>query len=490
MSFASLLFILFFFPAVLLLYWSLPRRASWQNAVLVIAGYLYFASWGPKALPIFMAAAVVNYAILLGLRKRDEAGVPTRAKVLLPLGVAYNLGQLLLLKYLGFFESTVEGLAQLFGTQTHLPAVQLILPIGISFWTLQILALLIDVAYGRREAPKSLLDFAAFVAFFPQILSGPIARSDLLEQMQVPRRLTAQAFARGGSLFLLGYAMKFLVSATLGDWTQGVFANPDQFDRSSHWLALFAYTMQIFCDFAGYSLIAQGLACFFGLSLVDNFRFPFLARNISDFWKRWHISLTNFLFDYIYTPLVTGSGLLRGKLATGLFVVLLASGLWHGATWMFVLWGALHGAVLAIAHRWDEFYRSLCRKDRVWVQRRKSKAYVGAAWFLTQFWFLLSLIPFRMPSLEAAGQFALGLLGGGGSQHLVLGDSISNKANMCLCLVFVGIYHLSATERGGRVVAWFMRWPAPLRGIVYGLALVYLFIFKPLSEGAFIYAQF
>lgn len=490
MSFANPLFLLIFFPAVLLLYWALGPRTSWQNMVLVVSGYLYFASWGPKALPVFVAAAFVNYAIMVGLRKRDDDGLPVRAVVLLPLGVIYNLGQLLLLKYLGFFEDTFSGLAHLMGVQADLPVVRLILPIGISFWTLQIVGILIDVAYGRREAPKSLLDFAAFVAFFPQILSGPIARADLLEQMQVPRRFSAHAFARGGFLFLLGYSMKFLVSATLGDWTQGVFSTPSQFDSSSHWLALFAYTMQIFCDFAGYSLIAQGLACFFGLSLVDNFRFPFLARNISDFWKRWHISLTNFLFDYVYTPLVTGSGLLRGRLAAGLFVVLLTSGLWHGATWMFVLWGALHGAVLAIAHRWDEFYRGLCRKDKIWVKRRKSVVYAFGAWFITQFWFMLSLVPFRMPSLDGVAQFASGLFGGGGVQHLVLGDSVSSKANMLLCLAFVGIYHLSATDRGGRVVAWFMRWPAPLRGFVYGLAIIYLFIFKPLSEGAFIYAQF
>jgi alginate O-acetyltransferase complex protein AlgI len=283
--------------------------------------------------------------------------------------------------------------------------------------------------------------------------------------------------------------MKFLVASFLSGLVDDVYAAPQRFSAAAHWLALYAYTCQIFCDFAGYSLIALGLGECFGLRLVENFRFPFLAKNVSDFWKRWHISLTNFLFDYIYTPLVTGEGRLRGKLGAGLFIVLLVSGLWHGATWMFVLWGALHGLVLMGAHRWDEFYRSLCRKDRVWVQRRKSRAYAWGAWSLTQGWFMLSLIPFRSPNLEVALGFTRGLFGFGGEEGVTFGN-VSTKLNMGVCLSFVVLYHLAGTEPGKRVMAALARVPAPVRGIAYGAVVVYLFLFKPLSEGAFIYAQF
>lgn len=490
MSFSSVLFLAVFLPATLALYWLLPRRRAVQNGVLLAASYLFFASWGPSALPVLLAATGVNYALLRALRARGADGLPSAARPVLVLGLGYNLGQLFLLKYLGFFAGTVEALAALGGGTLSLPAVHLLLPIGLSFWTLQLCAYLVDVAYGRRPPPESLLDYALFAAFFPQIVSGPIPRGELLDQMQQPRHPAAEAFARGGFAFLLGYTLKFLVAGTVSGVVDPVYAAPARYDAASHWLALYAYAMQIFGDFAGYSLMAIGLAECFGLRLMENFRFPFLARNISDFWKRWHISLTTLLFDYIYTPLVTGSGWMRGRLAAGLFVVLLVSGLWHGATWMFVLWGGLHGLALVVAHRWDEQYRGWCRKDRRWVARRKSRSYVLVAWALTQLWFLFSLIPFRAPDLATAGQFLAGLFGAGGGERVPLGVNISASLNMLVCLAFVVLYHAMATAPGQKLAGWLWRTPAPLRGVAYGLLVVYLFLFKPLSEGAFIYAQF
>jgi len=490
MSFSSLLFLLGLLPITVLAYWALPRRAGAQNTVLLLASLLFFASWGPALVPVLLAAIGVNYGLLSALRARNASSSPQRAGLVLALGLTYNLGQLLLFKYLGFFASTASALATLLGGSISLPTLHWLVPVGLSFWTLQILAHLIDVAYGRRTPPAHWLDYAVFVSFFPQTLSGPISRGDLLDQLGAPRQPLAADFARGGFAFLLGYVMKFLVAGTLAGLADPVFADGSSYNRSAHWLALFAYTSQVFCDFAGYSLMAQGLAALFGLHLIDNFRFPFLALNISEFWKRWHISLTQLLFDYIYTPLVTGDGWMRGRLATGLFVVLLVSGLWHGATWMFVIWGALHGLALMLAHRWDGFYRGLCRQNRVWVQRRKSRAYVLTGWALTQTWFLLSLIPFRSPTLDAALGFAKGLLVSSGGEALAIGGSIAGKLNGLVCLLFVVIYHLAGTASGQRGVAYWQGVPAWGRGVCYGLVIVYLFLFKPLSEGAFLYAQF
>ncbi len=489
MSFSGILFLLFFLPTTVALYWLVPRRPTAQNLVLLIASYIFFISWGPKAILMFLLATGVNYALLLTLRQRDAEGTPVHGKSVRLIGVLYNIGQLLLLKYLGFFAGTIESLSKIFGGGIDIPALSWILPIGISFWTLQLTAYLVDVSYGRREGPRSLLSFATFTAFFPQLVSGPIPRGDLLDQMEKPRAPSAEQFSRGGFELLLGYVMKFLVAATLTKIVDPVYADPGSYDTFSHWLALLAYAFQIFCDFAGYSLIALGLARFFSLQLIENFRFPFLARNISEFWSRWHISLTNILFEYIYTPLVTGDGFMRGRLAAGLFIVLVVSGLWHGATWMFVLWGALHGAALAIAHRWDEFYRGLCRKDRAWVARRKTRSYLVLGWILTQGWFLLSLIPFRAQELSVALPFLSGLLGSGGElsyRFASLGDAL----NTSLCLLMVPIYHLSATQRCQAIVRMLFSAPAVLRGVSYGTVIVYLFLFKPLSEGAFVYAQF
>lgn len=490
MSFSSVLFFVVFLPGTLALYWLLPRGRVVQNAVLLVASHLFFISWGgPKAISIFLLATAINYALLMRLKEKSEDGAPRHAGQVLGIGIFYNLGQLLLLKYLGFFEETAQHIASLFGSDVSLPSLSLLLPIGISFWTLQLIAYLIDVAYGRRKPPQSPLDFAVFVSFFPQLLSGPIARGDLIDQLEKPRSPEASQFGRGSFEFLLGYVMKFLVAGTLGKYVDPVYANPASYDTASHWLTLYAYTCQIFCDFAGYSLMALGIGRLFGITLIENFRFPFLARNISDFWKRWHISLTNILFDYIYTPLVTGSGPMRGRLGLGLFLVLLVSGLWHGATWMFVLWGALHGLVLMTAHRWDDFYRGLCRKDRSWVQRRKSATYVWTAWALTQGWFMLSLIPFRSPDLATAATFASGLFGSEGTSTYLFGK-LSNLLNVVVCLLLVPVYHWTATEQGKRVVNALFQLPAPVRGIGYGVTVVYLFLFQPLSEGVFVYANF
>lgn len=489
MSFSGLLFLVLFLPAALALYWLVPRTARAQNAVLLLTSYAFIYSWGPKAFLVFLLTTAVNYALLSAARKRDEDSEPVHGRWILLVGVAYNLGQLLALKYAGFFADTVANLARVFGPGIDVPALSWVLPIGISFWTLQLTAYLVDVAYGRRVAPRNLLDFATFAAFFPQIVSGPIARGDLIDQMERPRSVAVTDFSRGAFEFGLGYVMKYLVASTLADVVNPVYADPGQYGLAAHWLALVSFAFQVFCDFAGYSLMALGLARFFGLQLIENFRYPFLARNISDFWKRWHISLTNLLFDYIYTPLVTGNGWMRGRLAAGLFVVLVVSGLWHGATWMFVLWGALHGAALAIAHRWDTFYRGLCRQDRVWVTRRKSATYAAVGWVLTQGWFLLSLIPFRAPDMNVATRFAAGLLGGGGTATIAV-PSIATVFNLILCLLFVPLYHWAASEPGRQTFAWLARSPAALRGCAYGFVLVYLFLFQPVSDGAFLYAQF
>lgn len=487
MSFSSVLFLVFFLPATLAAYWLLPRHRRVQNGVLLAASTLFYFSWGPSALLLFATTTLVNYGLLQRLRSRDAEGTPLHARRLLPLALIYNLGQLFLLKYLGFFASSATAISELLGSGAAVPELNWLVPIGLSFWTLQLCGHAIDVAYARRAPPQSLLDYAVFVAFFPQILSGPIPRGDLLDQLGQPRQPQAADFTQGAIACLLGFVMKFLVAASLVALVDPVYAQPLAYKASAHWLALYAYAMQIFCDFAGYSLMALGLGRFFGLRLIDNFRFPFSARNISEFWKRWHVSLTQFLFDYIYTPLVTGRGWMRGRLATGLFIVLLVSGLWHGATWMFVLWGGLHGLALVVAHRWDEYYRSQCRRDRRWVQWRKSRGYVLAGWVLTQGWFLLSLIPFRSPDLGVAADFIAGLFGSG-TEAIDFG-TIAARLNTLLCLLFVPLYHLSATARGQRLLLW-PTCPLVLRGVVYGMAVVYLFLFKPLSEGGFIYAQF
>jgi hypothetical protein len=233
----------------------------------------------------------------------------------------------------------------------------------------------------------------------------------------------------------------------------------------------------------------MGVARGFGLHLPLNFDKPFLSTNLNEFWRRWHISLNTWIFEYIYTPLTTGQGFFRGRLDAGFLLVFLVSGLWHGASWGFVAWGLMHGLGLVLVRRYDEFYRGLCRKDRKWVARRRTRGYKLAAWALTTGFFVLSLVPFRAGGGEALLAFLGGLLPGSGREPLVLGV-FTLATTVAVGVGVVVVEHLLGLPRLAPLVGRFFALPAPVRGLVYGAVLIYLGIFVPQTRGLFIYAQF
>lgn len=488
MSFQSVPFLVLFLPASLLLHWLVPRRPGWQNGVLLGASWLFFYSWGPRYLPLLLAVTAVNYAAgrALGALRPPE-GTPDedpgrrRGQRVLLLALALDVGLLVAFKYLGFFARTATGLAGALGLPLAVAAPSWALPLGISFWTLQQVGHLLDVHHGRVDPCRSPLAFATFSAFFPQIQAGPIPRSDLLAQLGAPRAFSLDDLRTGAFRFFRGFVARFLVAAVLGDLlVDPAFTQAGQLSATRHWLGLLGYAGQAFCDFAGYSEMAIGAALMLGLRLPENFNAPFLAVNLLDLWRRWHMSLTNWLFEHIYSPLVTGGSWLRGRFDLGFLITFLASGLWHGAAWTFVVWGGLQGVGLAVHRRYDEAYRGLCREDRTWVARRKARGYRLAAWFVTQAFFVLTLVPFRARSFGEAAAFAGGLLGGGSIAlpRLPLRDLL----NLALCAVLLLGYH---ALKGRRLAL-----PALARGVIYGLLVVYLLIFMPLAKGTFIYAQF
>lgn len=381
----------FFFPAVFLVYWLLPRRATWQNAVLLAASYLFYASWNPRLLPLLALSTAVDYwvARYLGreLRPGDAAAKPGHEhgrSAALGLSLACNLGVLGYFKYAGFFAESLNALLTAIGLPGSLPVLRLALPIGISFYTVQKIGYVLDVYYGRLEPCRSGLSFATFVAFFPQLLAGPITRGGpMLPQFSAPRRLTPEAVSSGAATFLIGLVLKAYVADLLArELVDPVFAAPGEYARGAHWAALLGYAAQVFGDFAGYSLMAIGVGRLLGFELPRNFNYPFLSTSLPEFWQRWHITLNTWLFDYLYGPLVTSRSFLRGRLDLCFLLVFGVSGLWHGATWSFVLWGVWHGLGLAAHRRWDEFYRGLCRKDRAYVALRRSTGYAAGAWLL------------------------------------------------------------------------------------------------------------
>ncbi|HUD70958.1 MAG TPA: MBOAT family O-acyltransferase [Dongiaceae bacterium] len=482
---------LFFFPVVFALHWLGPRRVGWQNGLLLVAGLLFYAGWDWRYLPVLWGGAAIDFAIARWLADTpDDAGHAARRRRALGLSLALSLGALAWFKYLGFFAQSVGALLTAIGLQASIPVLRLALPLGISFYTLQRIGYMVDVYYGRQPACRSFTTFALFVTWFPQITAGPISRgAQLLPQLERPRALTARGLGSAAATFLLGYFLKGCVADWLGARVvDPVFDDEAIYSAATHWTALCAYAIQVFADFGGYSLLAIGTSRAFGIELPVNFNAPFLSKSLQEFWGRWHITLNRWLFDYIYGPLTTGRSWFRGRLDAGLLVVFLASGIWHGAAWGFVLWGILHGLGMVTHRNWDEFYRGLCRTDRAWVARRRSWPYAAAAWALTQGFFVLALLPFRAVTGRNMLEFAAGLLGHGGTRTLEMSAAI-------LAISWIGVFavmaiHLLEMPAAAAFKTRLQRLPAPVAGVAFGLLVLWIAIMMPASSGTFIYRAF
>lgn len=477
----------FFLPVVLILYWILPPRRVAQNLFLVAVSLLFYLSWNWRLLWVLVIGACLDFLVLRYFAATAKVGqsAGARRRGALTVSLVYGLGTLAFFKYEGFFARSFNALAHTVGLGGSLPVLQLLLPLGISFFTLQRVGYLLDVYWDRAPPPRSFLDYFLFVCFFPQLAAGPISRgSELLVQLEHPRRLSAAALADGVGAFVLGYALKGWAADTIGQaWVDPVFAASEGFDRTGHALALVGYCLQVFGDFAGYSLLAIGIARLFGITLPVNFNYPFLSKSLAELWRRWHITLNRWLFDYIFTPLGTSRGWFRGRFDIAMLITFLASGLWHGASWTFVAWGLLQGFGMVVNRNWDESYRKLCRRDRKYVRIRQSVGYKLGAWGLTMSFFVFSLIPFRAGDMPRAVAFARGLFFAPVGGHPPV-------ANALVASAFIVGYHLlelpTLRSMRDRVFAL----PAPIRGVLYGLAIAFLALKVPASAGTFIYQQF
>lgn len=487
MSFGDVELLVAFLPVVWAVHWLLPRRAGAQNAWLLAASWLFYFTWHPRLVLLFAANTVVTWLVV----RRLAPGASGRSRVWLIAGIAWSFGLLGVLKYAGFFTGGLAAMLGAVGLSVSAPTLDLVVPIGISFWTLQVIGAMLDVWWGRAAAPSGWLSWATFVSFFPQLMAGPIPRAgQLLAQLEMPRALSADRVARGAATFLGGFVLTYLVAATLGPaLVDPVFAHPLHYGGLAHWAAILGYAGQVFSDFAGYSLMAIGCGRLLSLELPQNFRQPFLAKNLMEFWRRWHITLNQWLFDFLYTPAITGRGWLRGRYDVAFLLVFGFSGLWHGAAMTFVVWGLLHGVGLAVHRRFDEHVRGLCRKDRMWVARRRSRGWAAWSWALTMGFFVLTLVPFRAPSLDAAGTFTAGLLGLNGADGIHLDTAVA-KFNLLVCVGILVAMHALALGRLPALRDRAAALPSPVRGVAWGLVVVYLLLFMPVASGTFIYAQF
>lgn len=313
--------------------------------LLLFASYFFYMNWEPAYALLLLISTVVTYFSALGIDYFTER---YKKKICLVASLVLNLTILFLFKYFNFLTTNIEAVLQMAGLRMSIPEFGLLLPVGISFYTFQALGYSIDVYRGTVKVEKNFFTYALFVSFFPQLVAGPIERAkNLLPQFHYSHKFDSDGFIEGFKQVVWGYFMKLCIAENVASYVDAVYNNLPNHNGTSVLLATFFFTFQIFCDFSGYSLIAIGTARCLGFKLMQNFNHPYLARSPRDFWHRWHISLSSWFGDYVYIPL-GGSRCSTLKHQRNLFLTMLISGLWHGANWTFVFWGAIHGVFLCL----------------------------------------------------------------------------------------------------------------------------------------------
>ena len=333
MVFSSVVFLCIFLPVVLAGYYLLPKKA--RNIWLLVASLGFYACGGPKHLIYLISSVLINFLFGIIIAKTSKSGNLRAKKAALTVAVIANVGSLLYFKYSGMLVETYNGI---FKKSVDIP--DIILPIGISFYTFQCMSYLIDV-YRGEEGTGSIIDFALYITMFPQLLQGPIIRYSQVKDAIRKPDITVESFAKGIERFITGLAKKAIIANTLGEVADRIFEiSPTGLSSSVAWLGAVLYTLQIFFDFAGYTDMAIGLGRMFGFTFCENFNYPYISRSITEFWRRWHISLSSWFRDYLYIPL---GGNRRGNVYLNLLIVFIATGIWHGAAWGFIVWGLWHG---------------------------------------------------------------------------------------------------------------------------------------------------
>jgi D-alanyl-lipoteichoic acid acyltransferase DltB (MBOAT superfamily) len=375
-----------FFPIVLALSWALMRRQSVWKPFMLTASYVFYSAANPLFCVMIAAVTLGNQLCAKLIHRSDDAKVRKRIVVV---AVALDLATLGVFKYYGFFSTEINGLLDDFGLGMSVPLAAIALPVGISFIIFQAISYTVDV-YRRLIEPAKTIDLGLYLSFFPHLVAGPIVRArEFIPQLHTPRDPRKVAVGAGVALIVIGLVKKVAIADFLArEIVDPVFGVPQAYSAPDVLLATYAYAVQIFCDFSGYTDIAIGLALLLGFVFPQNFDRPYRAASFGEFWRRWHITLSRFLRDFLYIPL-GGNRHGRWKTVRNLMITMVLGGLWHGAAWGFILWGAIHGVALVIEHQF----------------RGKVKLRRWLAWFIVFHLVVLAWIPFRAPDLHLAGDY-------------------------------------------------------------------------------------
>ena len=468
MVFNSVQFALFL-PVVLAAYWSLRGRA--QLGLLLAASYFFYGYWDWRFLSLLLISTVVDYAVSHRIDATDDE---RRRKRLLWCSLVTNLGILGVFKYFNFFVDSATEMLDRVGLATDPVVLRIVLPVGISFYTFQTLSYTIDVYRGRIAPARDLLTFAVYVSYFPQLVAGPIERATrLLPQLQSDRRAPGgEQIASGVSLIALGLFKKVVIGDLLAVFVDDGFGRASTFGAIPMLIAVYAFAFQIYADFSGYSDIARGVSRLFGIELVRNFEQPYLSRSITEFWRRWHISLSDWLRDYLYIPL-GGNREGVGRTYRNLALTMLLGGLWHGASWAFVVWGGLHGLFLVV----ERLTGTGGDPDRSLSWRQLPRI------VLTFHLVCLAWVFFRAESFGQAFDVLTGIV------TLRPGSAELNPLLLLLLLAPVAIAIDLMQRRMGRhdIAA---RSGAALQGALVGVVLIFVVMASGGNQVPFIYFQF
>jgi alginate O-acetyltransferase complex protein AlgI len=470
--FNSLTFLVFFAVVMAFHYSPLPWKA--KKVFLLFASYVFYGAWNPPFVILLWLSTILDWYVA---KYMDRTEVLSRRRVLLMLSILGNLGMLGYYKYGKFLLTNFQELMSTVGVSYQPPAWDIVLPVGISFYTFQTMAYSLDVYLRRARPTNSFLDFALFVTFFPQLVAGPIVRpTDLIPQFATQPKTTSSQLGWGLMLMTVGLFEKIVVAdGLLAPVADAVYKARDSVAPLDAWLGTLAFSGQIFCDFAGYTTTAIGLSLVMGFSLIDNFHYPYAAIGFSDFWRRWHISLSTWLRDYLYIPL---GGNRKGSVRTyiNLMLTMLLGGLWHGASWTFVVWGGLHGLYLAVER---------------FVQRRfagsgplslPAKIALG---LLTYFLVNITWVFFRAQDFPAAWRILRSMLGIHRSGEPILNTYLAVSAAVTIGIMLV--IHWTMRNRNLHDVA--AKLPAAVVGLIWGVML-FLIVITQGGSNAFIYFQF
>ena len=467
MLFHSFAFLILF-TVTFVSYWSIQNHRI-RVVLLVIASIVFYAHWNALFILLILFSALFDFQMACWI---EASPSPPRRKALLTVSIITSLGLLAYFKYTNFLIEAAYSLLHFLGMESAAPVFRMVLPLGISFYTFETISYVVDVYRGRIKAERNFQDYALFLMFFPHLIAGPIVRpGDFLPQVKRIKYLNWDRVQLGVQLFLLGLVKKAVIADQLANLVDPVFASPGLYSSGTLWAAALCYTIQIYCDFSGYSDMAIGAAHALGFHLPDNFNMPYFALNIADFWRRWHISLSTWLRDYLYIPL-GGNRHGRARMYVNILVTMLLGGLWHGAGWTFIFWGFYHGLLLAV-HRAIPWPDWLDRKIFVPIRILTTFLCVCIGWVffraqsITDAWLILSKMFVPAQGLELPPHVAM----------LVVG-----------VLALVLLAHILSL-----VVDWrelFKRMPLQVTATVVAIGFLLVQLLMPDSGGAFIYFQF